>query len=257
MSPACARHRVVHRRQHPIGTPDVRQHFDVELARKRRAPCALARADTAREPLLRVTVLEAVGGELHRLARADGQRYRAVRVSLVVERVDAYLARLVGVVDDPHKPQAAHSVGRRWEERNRLRLLRYLCGRRHGAERDDRRRERSPRPGPVKTVHLSRNCAVVVLRSALDAVCAPDRFALARPRMPVPDALHHANDQISAATIAIQKIMYPMPPISLRRAVDVCSSGLLRVAGEAAFLARRAGQRSGGEQPRERLARSR
>ena len=117
-------------------------------------PCAIARADPAREPFLRVAVLEIVGVELDRLARFDRQHDRTVRFSLVVDGLDAYLARLVGVVDDPHQPQPVQCISRRREKRNRLRSLRYLCGRRSDAEPDNRCRERIPRHTPVETVHL-------------------------------------------------------------------------------------------------------
>ena len=154
MHAAFARHRVVHRRQEPVSGPDVRPHLNVQLARKRQTPVALARADTARQSLLRVAVLEVLGVEVGRLAAVDGQRDRAVGLPLVVDRVDAYLARLGGVVDDPHEPLAVQCISRRREKWNRLRFLLGLRGRRHDAEPDNRCRERAPCLPPAEIIHL-------------------------------------------------------------------------------------------------------
>ena len=82
MPATLARHRVVHCRQNPIGGPDVRQHFDVQLARQLQTPSALAWAKSARELSLLGAVLQVLGVEVDRLATVNGQRHRGRRTAL-------------------------------------------------------------------------------------------------------------------------------------------------------------------------------
>ena len=166
MPAALARHRVVHRSQESVGGPDVRQHFDVELARKLQSPGALARFDRARQPFGRVAIRQIVGVEVDRLASVDGQHDRAVGLAFVVDGVDAHLARLIGVVDDPCEP-FANFVRCRWKERNRVASLWFLCSRSDDEKPSDRCREHSPRLPRVETVHLRVSRLSLVLESGI------------------------------------------------------------------------------------------
>ena len=138
------RYDIVHRREKPVlRRADVGQHLDVQIARQRQPPVAVAGPGSLGQALLRVALLHILRVEMNRLIRVDVQRDRAETRSGVVDRLDADLARPRRVVDDPHEA-LANLVGSGGEHRGNLvhNSDRLLPNRRHGGEHRSQRPKR-------------------------------------------------------------------------------------------------------------------
>ena len=122
---------VVHAGEKPVPVTDVGQHLEVEIAPQFEAPGTLAGTQAARQPLLLVAVFQVLRVEVGRFMRIQRERDRFAGTWRAVEGRNAYLARLVPVIDHPHESLSSRVGGGR-EEVHRVGRFPALGGPRSG-----------------------------------------------------------------------------------------------------------------------------
>ena len=148
-------HHVVHRSEEAVGGAHVAQHPKVERARKRQAPVPLAGAEVPREPLRAIAPLKVRRAQVHRLARPQPHRHRAVAHARIVEPLDAHRPARIGAVDEAHHPLGLRRTRSRDEQRDAV----------PGAWRRARHRAPPRRRGRARALHIEgdsvrRRCGV-------------------------------------------------------------------------------------------------